>query len=252
MIYEESDAINACPHLVGRDGGSCSATCVPVSFMGQSMGVLHTVGKTRSELPAETVNVLGLLAAQVSVRLGTLRSFAQVELQASTDTLTGLPNRRATEDRLRRLVAEDDRGAVAMADLDRFKLLNDKYGHEAGDRALRMFADAVRGALRDEDWIGRWGGEEFLILMPGLDVVEAKEALDRVRAHLVEACVRAEAPAVTVSVGAVDTSAATDSDELIRLADDALLAAKTQGRDRVVTGPVMAPIESASEDTRAV
>ncbi|MEM7140845.1 MAG: sensor domain-containing diguanylate cyclase [Actinomycetota bacterium] len=242
MHYDDSRAINACPHLANRDGGGCAATCVPVSFMGQSMGVLHTTREIGADLDRETSEVLNLVASQVSIRLGTLRSFAQVEMQASTDSLTGLPNRRATEDRLRRLLNDDEIGAVAMADLDRFKLLNDRYGHEAGDRALRMFADAVRESLRGDDWIGRWGGEEFLLVMPGLGVHEAKAALDRVREHLADACVRAEAPAVTVSMGVVDTTAAVAGDELVRLADDALLVAKAQGRDRVIPGPVMGPI----------
>jgi diguanylate cyclase (GGDEF)-like protein len=242
MTYDDSGDINACPHLAEREGGACAATCVPVSFMGQSMGVLHTTREVGTPLDPRTIDVLGLVASQVSIRLGTLRSFAQVELQASTDSLTGLPNRRATESRLRRLLSDDETGSVAMADLDRFKLLNDRYGHEAGDRALRMFADAVREALRGDDWIGRWGGEEFLLIMPGLSVHEAKDALDRVRTQLANACVRAEAPAVTVSMGVVDTNAATAGDELVRLADDALLVAKSQGRDRVISGPVLGPL----------
>ncbi|MDW3220800.1 MAG: GGDEF domain-containing protein [Acidimicrobiales bacterium] len=242
MNYDDSRAINACPHLAKREGGACAATCVPVSFMGQSMGVLHTTRAVGAEAPRAGNEILGLIASQVSIRLGTLRSFAQVEMQASTDALTGLPNRRATEDRLRRLLNAGTGGALAMADLDQFKLLNDRYGHDAGDRALRMFAEAVAEALRGDDWIGRWGGEEFLLVMPGLDVHEAKEALDRVRAHLADACARAEAPSVTVSMGVVDTTAASGADDLVRLADDALLVAKAQGRDRVITGPVLGPI----------
>lgn len=242
MHYDDSRAINACPHLANRDGGPCAATCVPVSFMGQSMGVLHTTREVRTDAPRDTNEILNLVASQVSIRLGTLRSFAQVEMQASTDSLTGLPNRRATEDRLRRLLNDDGVGSIAMADLDQFKLLNDRYGHDAGDRALRMFADAVREALRGDDWMGRWGGEEFLLVLPGLGVREAKDALDRVRAHLADACARAEAPTVTVSMGVVDTTAATGADALVRLADDALLAAKAQGRDRVIIGPVLGPV----------
>ena len=245
MTYEDSRSINACPHLAGRSGGACSATCVPLSFMGESMGVLHTTGPVDDLPDSATVDVLGLVASQVAVRIGTLRSFAQVELQASTDSLTGLPNRRATSASIQRLLADNETVAVAMADLDRFKQLNDRYGHEAGDRALRIFAEAVRPALRDDDVIGRWGGEEFVLVLPGMSAVEAKVALDRVRTQLADACARAEAPAVTVSMGVVDSAHSTVSDELVRLADEALLAAKTQGRDRVVVGPAVAGVDEA-------
>ena len=245
MTYEDSRSINACPHLADRPGGACSATCVPLSFMGESMGVMHTTGRVHETPDQTTIDVLGLVASQVAVRIGTLRSFAQVELQASTDALTGLPNRRATEAAMQRLLRDNENVAVAMADLDRFKQLNDKYGHEAGDRALRIFADAVRPALRDEDVIGRWGGEEFVLVLPGMSAREAKAALDRVRNQLAEACARAEAPAVTVSMGVVDNDLSTVGDELVRLADEALLAAKTQGRDRVVVGPAVTGVDEA-------
>ena len=245
MTYEDSRSINACPHLADRPGGACSATCVPLSFMGESMGVMHTTGRVHETPDQTTIDVLGLVASQVAVRIGTLRSFAQVELQASTDALTGLPNRRATEAAMQRLLRDNENVAVAMADLDRFKQLNDKYGHEAGDRALRILADAVRPALRDEDVIGRWGGEAFVLVLPGMSAREAKAALDRVRNQLAEACARVEAPAVTVSMGVVDNDLSTVGDELVRLADEALLAAKTQGRDRVVVGPAVTGVDEA-------
>ncbi|MEM8708590.1 MAG: sensor domain-containing diguanylate cyclase [Actinomycetota bacterium] len=245
MTYEDSRSINACPHLADRPEGACSATCVPLSFMGESMGVMHTTAAVHEVPDVATLDVLGLVASQVAVRIGTLRSFAQVELQASTDSLTGLPNRRATEDKMQRLLRDHDTVAVVMADLDRFKQLNDKYGHEAGDRALRIFADAVNSALRDEDVIGRWGGEEFVLVLPGMSGGQAKTALDRVRSTLADACARAEAPAVTVSMGVVDSGQSTIAEELVRMADEALLAAKTQGRDRVVVGPAVAGLDDA-------
>ncbi|RMH81693.1 MAG: GGDEF domain-containing protein [Actinomyces sp.] len=239
LVFEDSEAINACPYLVDRVPGGCSAVCVPVAFMGQSLGVVHVRGERGVAADAELVESLGLVASQTAMRVGTLRSFARAELQASTDVLTGLPNRRATEARLAALVSQRESGSVVMADLDRFKMLNDTFGHEAGDRALRMFAEAVRAGLREQDWVGRWGGEEFVLVLPDLSAGEAVAVLERVRASLAEACGRAETPKVTVSMGVVDTSAATDVAELVRLADDALLAAKAQGRDRIVVGPVL-------------
>jgi len=243
--YEDSNAINACPMLVDRAVGRCSAVCVPLSFMGQSMGVIHAVGGIDNPIDKEIGNELSMIATHAAVRIGTIRSFAKIELQASTDLLTGLPNRRATEDRVERMIAGHEVGSVAMADLDQFKILNDTYGHEAGDRALRLFADAVSESLREEDWVGRWGGEEFVIVLPGLVGDRAVDALDRVRVHLAESCMRAEAPTVRVSVGVVDTESADSSGEILRLADEALLVAKTQGRDRVVLGPVVNQLEDS-------
>ncbi|MEM9467780.1 MAG: sensor domain-containing diguanylate cyclase [Actinomycetota bacterium] len=239
MTYEDSTAINACPHLTAREGDPCSAVCVPLSFMGESMGVMHTTGPVDAPPETSVVDVLGLVASQVAVRIGTLRSFAQVELQASTDNLTGLPNRRATEERLRRSLADHDVVSVVVADLDNFKQLNDRFGHEAGDRALRIFADAVRTALRDEDLVGRWGGEEFVLVLPGQRAAQAEDTLNRVRSQLADACARAEAPTMTVSMGVVDSTETGTPDDLLRLADEAVLAAKAQGRNRVVVGPVV-------------
>ncbi len=248
LYYENSGAINACPQLQQHCDGPTSATCIPLSFMGKSMGVVHSTGPIDDEAAESNRDFLSMIASQSAVRIGTLRSFAQVELQTSTDILTGLPNRRATEDRVMRLNSAEKVGSVAMADLDYFKSLNDTYGHEAGDRALRLFADVARDAMRDDDWLGRWGGEEFVFVMPGMVASQAKAALDRMRARLAEECAKAEVPTVRVSIGVVDTESAETTNNLMRLADEALLAAKAQGRDRVLVGPVMAVVGSGASD----
>jgi diguanylate cyclase (GGDEF)-like protein len=163
-----------------------------------------------------------------------------MQLQASTDGLTGLANRRATEELVGRLLRSGPPiVAVAMIDLDHFKRLNDTLGHEAGDRALRTFADVARRSLRDEDVLGRWGGEEFVLALPGLDRHTAVAVLDRIRAALADAGARAELPELTASFGVADTDLATDLDDLVQIADEALLVAKARGRDRVVVGPAV-------------
>ncbi len=122
-----------------------------------------------------------------------------------------------------------------MADLDHFKLLNDTYGHDAGDRALRLFAETVRRSLRADDIFARWGGEEFVIAMPRTDASAATEILERVRIVLAETCERAETPSVTASFGVTDTTMGRYLADLLRLADGALQTAKAQGRNRVRT-----------------
>lgn len=252
QIFDDSEGIRTCPYLADRPGGACSAVCVPVSFVGDSMGVLHVTGEVGWVPDEFDIYALEAVAGQTAVRLGAIRSFEKAELQASTDVLTGLPNRRAVEDRLSRFVAGRSRGAVAIADLDHFKLLNDTYGHEAGDRALRMFAEVLRGAVRADDVAGRWGGEEFVLLLPELSAREAAAVLDRIRTELAAACDRNDGPAFTVSIGVVDTTAGDSVDALVGLADDCLYVAKEAGRDRVIVGPVAPADDSAPAHTEVL
>ncbi len=247
MHYPDSDSVRACPHLADRQDRARGAVCVPVSFMGDAMGVLHVTGEAGWEPTALEVERLEILAGNAAVRLGSIRSFMKAEIQASTDALTGLANRRATEDFVGDALGSGGCGSVAIADLDHFKRLNDSLGHEAGDRALRMFADVVRDSLRDNDWSGRWGGEEFVIYLPELSARESVAVLDRVRENLASVCARAEIPEVTVSIGVVDTNASRSLEELVAMADDCLYFAKENGRDQVVVGPV--PIASESDPT---
>ena len=242
VTFESSEHLNACPHLRGRPSGSCSAVCVPVSFMGRSLGVLHATGDDGEIAGAERVGRLRTLAAQAGARIGTVRAFQKTQLQASTDSLTGLINRRSAEEQMRSLLRSRRPFALALGDLDHFKQLNDTHGHEAGDRALRLFADTARRSIRDLDTIARWGGEEFVVLLPDLDRFGAVEVLERLRAALGRAH-PGETPRFTVSFGISDTQQAQSASLLFRVADEGLYAAKLAGRDRVSIGVV--PDESA-------
>lgn len=247
LTFADSRAVNACPKLRDRDGEARSASCVPLSFMGRSMGVLHVTGPVGDPLDELALEHLVSLAVQSSTQLGTLRAFSKAQLQASTDGLTGLMNRRTAEDELSQWIVRGERFSLGVLDLDHFKLLNDAHGHQAGDRALRLFSDTVRKALRTRDLFARWGGEEFVVGLLDVDRHQAVDTFDRIRLALVDACARAETPTVTASFGVIDTSVASSLDELVRGADEALLLAKRSGRDRVVVGPVPAG-EAVSRD----
>jgi diguanylate cyclase (GGDEF)-like protein len=238
-VFRSSGDIHACPHLAARERGRCWAVCVPVTFMGRNLGGLHVAGADGEPPASETVDALSVVAGQAGVRIGLVRAFVKAQLQAATDGLTGLSNRRATGELVGRLLRQERVVSVAMIDLDHFKTVNDAYGHEAGDRALRAFAETARRTLREEDVIGRWGGEEFVVALPGLDRSQAVVVLDRLRAALADAAAKADTPAVTASMGVVDSTISAQLDEAVRLADEALLAAKAQGRNRVVVGPVV-------------
>jgi diguanylate cyclase (GGDEF)-like protein len=232
--FPDSEALDACPKLRNRHTGGCSAVCVPVSIMGRTVGVIHVTGET-GVLPSDSnVKYLSTLANQAGARVGLLRMMADTQLQASTDSLTGLLNRRAFENSVRTMRGDHESYAVAMADLDHFKHLNDTFGHDTGDRALRLFAQTLRASVRQHDVVARYGGEEFALVLPSCSTVTAVEILDRARAALVTATAEAGLPTVTASFGVVEAGADEDLSVSLGRADAALLEAKRAGRDRVV------------------
>jgi diguanylate cyclase (GGDEF)-like protein/PAS domain S-box-containing protein len=235
VVFESSEELNACPKLRDRPSGPCSAVCVPVSFMGRSLGVLHTTSAEGAPLSGETITRLTTLAGQAGARIGTVRAFEKTQLQASTDGLTGLDNRRILEKQLRLMLKSGQPFAIALADLDHFKQLNDTHGHETGDRALRLFAQVAQDALRDDDTIARWGGEEFVIVLHQLDRFEAVVVTDRVRQALARAH-PGETPRFTASFGIADSTQGETLEQLLAIADTGLYAAKNGGRDRAHMG----------------
>ncbi len=233
-VFNSSESLNACPKLAGRPNGPCSAVCIPVTFMGRASGVLHATGPVGEPPGVDEQHRLVTLASLTGARLGTVRAFSESQEQATTDPLTGLFNRRAIETRLSRLNANKIPYALAMADLDHFKLLNDSHGHEAGDRALSYFSDALREACRADDVVGRWGGEEFVAVFVGTTLEEARDILERLREQLAEKLTNANTPRFTSSFGVAHSSDHLGMDNLIRAADIALYFAKDHGRDQVV------------------
>jgi len=248
--FIDSEALDACPKLRRRDSGRCSAICVPVSIMGRTVGVLHAVDEP-GELPsAEQTEDLGALADKFGSRIGLLRVIEESQLQAATDSLTGLLNRRSMQNRVRELRQTDGAVAVIVADLDNFKQLNDTYGHETGDRALRLFAGTFTGALRKQDLLSRHGGEEFVAVLPGCSGPDARTVADNVRTRLAIAVGEHGLPAFTCSFGVTEAAAGEALAEAIARADQALFEAKRAGRDCALLydpdrQPVVAPIQLA-------
>jgi diguanylate cyclase (GGDEF)-like protein len=184
------------------------------------------------------------LASHAVVALDNARLHRIVERQALVDGLTGLPNRRQCEDTLADELARVARFggplAVVVADLDWFKDVNDRYGHPAGDAVLREFAALLRESVRDVDLAGRWGGEEFLLILPGTDLVGGAEVAERVRLALEGRVVPASDGTpipVTASFGVAARPPARTAAELFATADAAMYEAKRTGRNRVQTAP---------------
>jgi len=155
---------------------------------------------------------------------------------ATRDPLTGIANRRLLDDELERIIAQARRYglplSVVLMDLDRFKAVNDEHGHDTGDRALVETVERVEASVRDADLLGRWGGEEFLLLAPQTDREAACALAERCRAAIGQDPM--EVGEVTASFGVATLGAADDARDLFRRADLALYAAKQEGRDRVV------------------
>jgi len=238
VTFDSSTDIDACPHLRDRGGEPCSAVCVPVTFMGRAMGVLHATGADGVPPEAAEVDALSSLSAQAGARIGMLRTMARTSLQAATDSLTGLMNRRTFQSRIRSMRRGGVQFSLVMADLDHFKRLNDTHGHEMGDRALTTFCAVAADALRAGDLLARWGGEEFAIAVVGSSAHEAAEVLDRMRVQLAARLATSDIPGFTASFGVVDATACDSLDEAVRLADDALYEAKGAGRNQVAIAEV--------------
>jgi diguanylate cyclase (GGDEF)-like protein len=233
QAFSDSDDLDACPKLRNRPQGRLSALCVPVSIMGRTVGVIHATGQAETNVNDDRIDDLTVLAKLAGARLGLLRVMAETQLQASTDTLTGLLNRRSFSEQYASIPQQLYPVAVAMADLDHFKTLNDTYGHETGDRALRLFARVMRDALRASDIVARYGGEEFAIAFPDCSAVDATRALNNARAHLDAAITVGGLPKFTVSFGITEAEPGEDFAAVLRRADSALMLAKQQGRDRI-------------------
>ena len=234
QVFADSEAIDACPHLHGRDYGRCAAVCVPVSIMGRTTGVVHWAGPTAERLEASKVNQLEVLANQTGARVGMIRVVSESQLQATTDHLTGLINRRAFEAKVRALQHDDVSFSLVMADLDHFKELNDTHGHDAGDRALRVFVSVLKSTLRPGDLACRYGGEEFVLALPNCDGFEATKICARIREALALAGLDGSVPTFTCSFGVAPPRPESSLQDLVAEADAALYEAKNSGRDRSV------------------
>jgi diguanylate cyclase (GGDEF)-like protein len=245
--FNDSEALDACPKLRGRPNGPSQAVCVPVSIMGRTVGVIHATRAPGSPFAGTQLFDLGTLAKLGGARIGMLRLMSETQLQASTDALTGLLNRRSFEKEVSELRSKGTSLSLVMADLDHFKVLNDTHGHPAGDRALVLFAQMLRSSFRAQDVIGRHGGEEFIVALPGCSAANAQRSLDALRSRLDAAISVAGIPRYTASFGLVEATEQEDLPTLIDRADACLFAAKRDGRDRVVVGPSIAGEVSSPE-----
>lgn len=247
-VFDDSESINACPWLADRPYGPCSATCVPVSVTGRPVGVLHLTAPQGRPPDADLVEQVVDLATQAGTRLGGLRALERSRQEAATDGLTGLPNRRTLEAEVAELFERGTPFVMVLADLDKFKRLNDNFGHEIGDKALQLFAGVLRDNVRGNDVVARLGGEEFVLVYPTMSVEISLEAIDRLRGALARALTGSNLPEFTCSFGIAHSSVAADGDAVLRIADAGLLQAKDLGGDQAVVADVELAQQIFSDD----
>jgi diguanylate cyclase (GGDEF)-like protein len=182
------------------------------------------------------------------------RSLRQITHLADHDALTGALSRRAIAERLQRTIEgarpRDGSICVALIDLDHFKRINDVHGHAVGDEVLQQVITCVTGTLRREDSVGRWGGEEFVVLLPDCTPAGALHAMQRLHDDLAAYPWASRAPGlrVTASIGLAAHRPGETPQALLQRADEALFAAKAAGRGRTVVAEEPAPARSAAPD----
>lgn len=194
----------------------------------------------QARLCAEVRRTLEAVAHELGLVAKSLLLMEETRRLAQTDQLTGLANRRACAERLSHEIQRASRQGtpfcVALCDVDHFKEVNDRWGHGVGDEVLRAVASALRGSVRAIDLVGRWGGEEFIVLLPNASAAGGRVVAERLRAGVLRNATHEPGPErVTISVG-VASFGGEDTDALVARADEALYRAKARGRNRIELG----------------
>lgn len=165
----------------------------------------------------------------------------EAERRARTDMMTGVWNREHFLSRLAETRRKQDEGALLMVDADRFKSINDTWGHQAGDEALIAIVGTICDTVREDDFVGRLGGEEFGIFLPGTSIDEAEVLAERLRKNIESLDyfpIAGHQHSLTISIGIAQTSSERSVSDLMKKADDLLYLAKEEGRNRIIVeGP---------------
>ncbi|TVT50248.1 MAG: diguanylate cyclase [Denitromonas halophila] len=235
-----TEALVKCTHL---DPALGPYMCVPLMVQGRAHALVTLAFGNMSELQRRNIRrLLGAVAESVNLALSNLNLREILRDQVVRDPLTQLYNRRYMEEALSREVKRARRNGSLLActviDLDHFKAINDAYGHDVGDEVLRRMADALNRWFRSSDTVCRYGGEEFVVIMPEQSGDTISERMQALQVHFADEVFHAGSrrfTRCTFSVGvAVDSGDDIDATALLKLADNALYAAKAAGRNRVV------------------
>lgn len=212
-----------------------SEVCFPLMVGERIIGVLDVESPELNGFSPDHINLLSILSAQVAIALENSRLYEEARRLSLTDPLTLLPNRRSFEITLDNEIRRSERYhrtfCVLMIDFDNFKNYNDKFGHPAGDEIIQKFSGLMKDSIRDVDFLGRYGGDEFIAILPETEPIFAGEVADRMRKKIAAQNLN---PQVTLSIGIATFPL--DSrlrDQLIHLADQACYESKELGGNRI-------------------
>jgi diguanylate cyclase (GGDEF)-like protein len=229
---------------------------IPVVFLTSRSGVDDIVAGLRAgahdylKKPFESAELLARVGAAIHVKNlqdQLQQRNAELDRTSRTDQLTGLFNRRHLDEELMRRnrdsLRHNDPMCLLLLDIDHFKRINDSYGHPIGDLVLHAFAERINAGVRAGDIAGRWGGEEFLIILPRTNLAGALEVAERIRSATEAAPVVAGSQDISISVsGGCGLGPAHSADAVVQLADQCMYRAKAAGRNRIVAGTLPANV----------
>ncbi|KGE16685.1 diguanylate cyclase domain-containing protein [Paenibacillus wynnii] len=212
---------------------SQSIIATPLSVGGEVRGAIMLAHRDAHYFSYDNYRLLQAMAGHIGLAVGNARLHAEVRRLANRDSLTGLYARHYLDEEIKNRQGTDFCGSLIVVDIDQFKLVNDTYGHQKGDKILKQVSDIVKSSIRKGDIAARWGGEELAVYLPQLGVQQAAFVAERIRTR-----VQAETePHVTVSCGIAEwswTDERVSVESLFYRADMALYEAKNNGRNRVV------------------
>ncbi|OQY20223.1 MAG: hypothetical protein B6I36_01790 [Desulfobacteraceae bacterium 4572_35.1] len=246
-VFASNEEKLPCSHL-GTDVG-VHTICVLISAYGDIFGVLHVQHESVSEQRLQRMlSLIEDIAEYTAGALANLRLRSRLRQQSVRDPLTGLFNRRYMDEVLAQEESRADRNAsqvgIIMIDVDHFKKFNDTYGHEAGDEILRVLGKVLRDYFRESDIVCRYGGEEFIIILPDITLGQCQAKAEQLRDVVENNCnifFLKDLLGITISLGiALYPLHNNDMRMVLKLADDALYQAKAEGRNRVVSASVTA------------
>lgn len=225
--------------------GAKSLALYPLVVKDAAVGVMAVDSYTDFvHFPSEEVDTLAAIARQAAITIENARLHEEVQQRAITDPLTGLYNHRHLRERLEQEIARAKRSrrsvSVLMIDIDGMKLVNDTHGHQAGDEALKFLASVLQSSCRVEDIVGRYGGDEFTVILPEADLPEAKRVAERIQSNLTTRCLEEGEKGIPVPVRLSMGLACYPSDttvmhELVDVADSALYRSKQRGGGCITT-----------------
>jgi diguanylate cyclase (GGDEF)-like protein/PAS domain S-box-containing protein len=237
-----------CPHLTNKP--TTPYACLPLIAKGEILGLLHLRLKQsvsdREKVISDLQELETILVEYVSLSIANLKLRESLINQSIKDPLTGIFNRRYMEETLQREISRAERKrselSIVMMDIDHFKKFNDIYGHEAGDEILVKLAEFFRLKIRQSDVFCRFGGEEFIMILPESNIEDTFNRFDQLREEVKSLTVHYQnqrLPAVALSMGiAAYPEHGADTNKLLLVADKALYKAKQEGRDKIIIGSV--------------